>query len=268
MLWAASILVGVGVCLLTFTLGRYLPLIWERTRILTRSRAERDILRYQRGESDLPDHVLYGYPDLPWRTMGMVLAAIGCLLILVTAGPRYALVAVVLERAPWLARRLLRSEGKQRLRLHARDFVDDLREAFAIHGSLGRALSALADVAGQAGRKDAVSVALLRRAQGLSVQTPAEQVLDQLADDLRSADVRQVADHVRLALAGGMEMGEALEAVAATLSETIAAEVNVRLQAAANVYVLPMVILTFGPLMAIGLFPLVLRITALLAGAP
>ncbi len=160
------------------------------------------------------------------------------------------------------------AKGKPRLCLHARDFVDDLREAFAIHGSLGRALVALADVAGQAGRKDAVSVALLRRAQGLSVQTPAEQVLDQLADDLRSADVRQVADHVRLALAGGMEMGEALEAVAATLSETIAAEVNVRLQAAANVYVLPMVILTFGPLMAIGLFPLVLRITALLAGSP
>jgi pilus assembly protein TadC len=174
------------------------------------------------------------------------------------------LVAVVLERAPYLVRGMLRREGQARLRLRIRDFVDDLREAVAIHGSLGKALDAL--VATQGERTDALALVLARRARSRSAQLSADQVLDGMAADLKSPDMHEVAAQVRLALAGGMDLADALAAVTDTLSEVIAAEVNVRLQAAPNTYILPMVLFMFGPLLILMLYPVALRVVALITG--
>jgi pilus assembly protein TadC len=134
----------------------------------------------------------------------------------------------------------------------------------AIHGSLGKALDAL--VATQDERTDAIALALARRARSRSAQLSADQVLEHMATDLKSPDMREVAAQVRLALAGGMDLAEALSAVADTLSEAIAAEVNVRLQAAPNTYVLPMVLFMFGPLLILMLYPVALRVVALITG--
>jgi hypothetical protein len=261
----ASLLVGLGTWLLTVTLGHVLAVTWERVRFYRLAFAQRALVRYEQGESALPEHLLYDYPDLPWQALGVGLALAGFLGLLLTVGWPYALFAVALERAPWLIRQLLRNEGKQRLRLRVRDLVDDLRQAEAVHGSLGRALPALAEVMIASGRRDAVATVLVRHAPSLSVQVAVDEVLRQMAEDLRSDDMRQVADQVRLALASGLTVAEALSAVTANLSDVIAAEVNVRLQAAPNTYVLPMIVFMFGPLLVLVLLPLVLRITAMLA---
>jgi pilus assembly protein TadC len=260
-------LAGAGTWLLLLTLGQTLVGLVGRVRLYRRTRAEQQLARYRAvmpATMALPDHVLYGYPDLSWQALGLGLAVVGILALLPVLGFPGALVAVVLERAPHLVRGQLVREGRARLRLRIRDFVDDLREAVAIHGSLGKALDAL--VATQGERADAVALALARRARSRSAQLSADQVLDGMAADLKSPDMREVAAQVRLALAGGMDLAEALSAVAETLSEVIAAEVNVRLQAAPNTYVLPMVLFMFGPLLILMLYPVALRVVALITG--
>ncbi len=94
----------------------------------------------------------------------------------------------------------------------------------------------------------------------------ADQVLTQMATDLRSPEMAEVAAQVRLALAGGMNLAEALDTVADTLTELIAAAVNVRLQAAPNTYIMPMVVFIFGPLLILMLYPVALRVAALIGG--
>ena len=189
-------------------LGQGLAALVGRTWFYRRSRASQQLARYQTvtPTAVVPDHVLYDYPDLPWSALGIGLAAAGLLALLPFLGFPGALVAVVLERAPYLVRGMLRREGQARLRLRIRDFVDDLREAVAIHGSLGKALDAL--VAAQGERTDALALVLARRARSRSAQLSADQVLDGMAADLKSPDMREVAAQVRLALAGGMDLAE------------------------------------------------------------
>jgi pilus assembly protein TadC len=260
-------LAGAGVWLLLYALGQSLVNLIGRVRLYRQARAEQLLARYRATvpvAAGLPDHVLYGYPAISWSALGLGLAVVGMLALLPVLGFPGALVAVVLERAPLLVRGQLMREGRARLRLRVRDFVDDLREAVAIHGSLGKALDAL--VATQAERTDAIALALARRARSRSAQLSADQVLEHMANDLKSPDMREVAAQVRLALAGGMDLAEALAAVTDTLSEAIAAEVNVRLQAAPNTYVLPMVLFMFGPLLILMLYPVALRVVALITG--
>jgi hypothetical protein len=260
-------LVGMGAWLLLYAVGQTLVSLAARVRLYRRSRAAQQLARYRAAVPvaiALPDHVLYGYPAVAWQTLGLGLAVVGILALLPVLGFPGAFVAVVLERAPYLVRGQLTREGQARLRLRIRDFVDDLREAVAIHGSLGKALDAL--VAAQGERRDALALVLARRSASRSAQLSADQVLDGMAADLKSPDMREVAAQVRLALAGGMDLAEALSAVADTLSEVIAAEVNVRLQAAPNTYVLPMVLFMFGPLLILMLYPVALRVVALITG--
>ena len=260
-------LAGAGVWLLLMALGQTLVSLIGRVRLYRQARAEQLLARYRTtvlAAAALPDHVLYGYPDVSWSALGLSLAAVGILGLLPVLGFPGALVAVVLERAPALVRGQLVREGRARLRLRIRDFVDDLREAVAIHGSLGKALDAL--VATQGERTDAIALALARRARSRSAQLSADQVLDGMAADLKSPDMREVAAQVRLALAGGMDLARALDTVAETLSEVIATEVNVRLQAAPNTYVMPMVLFMFGPLLLLMLYPVALRVVALITG--
>ncbi len=259
-------LAGAGAWLVLAALGQVCVALFDRVGSYRRSRAAQQLARYQATATTaaLPDHVLYSYPDLAWSALGIGLAVVGCLALLPVLGFPGALVAVVLERAPYLVRGQLQREGQARLRLRIRDFVDDLREAVAIHGSLGKALDAL--VAAQGERSDALALVLARRSASRSAQLSADQVLDGMAVDLKSPDMREVAAQVRLALAGGMDLAEALAAVADTLSEVIAAEVNVRLQAAPNTYILPMVLFMFGPLLILMLYPVALRVVALITG--
>ncbi len=257
-------LAGLGAWLLLDALGHAVTALISRVRLYQRSRLGLQVMHVQAGIAALPDHLLYGYPDISWGAAGIGLAAVGFVALLPVLGFPGALVAVVLERVPYLVRGQLVREGRARLRLRLRDFVDDLREAIAIHGSLGKALDAL--VAMQGERTDAVALALVRRARSRSAQLSADQVLDGMAADLKSPDMREVAAQVRLALAGGMDLARALDTVAETLSEVIAAEVNVRLQAAPNTYVMPMVLFMFGPLLLLMLYPVALRVVALITG--
>jgi len=257
-------LAGTGAWLLLYVLGQAAVSLLDRVRLYQRSRLGLQVMQVQAGIAALPDHLRYGYPDISWRAVGIGLAAAGCLALLPVLGFPGALAAVVLERAPYLVRGMLVREGQARMRLRIRDFVDDLREAIAIHGSLGKALDAL--VALQDARTDAVALALARRARSRSAQLSADQVLDGMAADLKSPDMREVAAQVRLALVGGMDLARALDTVAETLSEVIAAAVNVRLQAAPNTYVLPMVLFMFGPLLILMLYPVALRVVALITG--
>lgn len=262
----AAGLAGAGAWLLLYVAGQAMVGLLARVRLYRRTRAAQQLARYQATApaAALPDHVLYGYPDLAWSALGIGLAVVGCLALLPVLGFPGALVAVVLERAPYLVRGQLQREGQARLRLRVRDFVDDLREAVAIHGSLGKALDALVALQGE--RTDPVALALVRRVRSRSAQLSADQVLEHMATDLKSPAMREVAAQVRLALAGGMDLARALDTVAETLSEVIAAEVNVRLQAAPNTYVLPLVLFMFGPLLILMLYPVALRVVALITG--
>ncbi len=267
-IWLVAGLAALGAWLVVFALGCQSLDLWRRVRALRLSRIARLIRVYEGGAARLPDHVLYGYPDLPWDALGYVLAGLLFAGLLLTAGWPTAAVAGFALRLPHLVRRTLRKDGQARLKLLVRDFVDDLREAYAIYGSLGRALAALAEAAEAGRRSDAVAVALRARARTRTTELGADEILGQMARDLKSDAMQEAADQVRLGLAAGMDLGVALAAVADNLSEVIAAEVNIRLQAAPNTYLMPMVICMFGPLLALMLYPLALRIMALLGSGP
>ena len=232
------------------------------------SRITVQLRAYEQGQAALPEHVLYGYPDLPWDMAGAVLAVGLFLVLMATAGWPMAALAGLTMRLPHLLRRTFQKEGQARLKLLVRDFVDDLREAYAIYGSLGRALDALVEASQAGGRRDAVALALRARARTRTTQVGADEILAQMAKDLRSEAMQEAADQVRLGLAAGMDLGQALAAVADNLSELIAADVNIRLQAAPNTYLMPMVICMFGPLLVLVLYPLALRIMTLLDSGP
>ncbi len=265
LVWGVAGLAGCGAWLLLRSLGEATVTLVQRIGRYRQGQAQRQLAQYQTAATDaLPDAVLYGYPNVAWSTLGWSLAGGGFLALLPVVGLPGALAAVILERVPYLVRGLLKREGETRLRLALRDFVDDLREAIAIHGSLGKALDVL--VVTHSTRHRALALALARRTRTRGAQVSADQVLAQMATDLRSPEMADVAAQVRLALAGGMNLAEALDTVADTLTELIAAAVNVRLQAAPNTYIMPMVVFIFGPLLILMLYPVALRVAALIAG--
>jgi hypothetical protein len=198
LLWVATALTAAGAWLLLNAVGQGAVALGRRIQLYRQSRHALYVMRVRTGDEPLPDALLYGYPRISWQAFGIGLSVAGFLVLLPFVGLPGALMAVVLERAPVLLRGLLRREGQARLRLRIRDFVDDLREAVAIHGSLGKALDALLVTrTAEADDRDPVALALGRRARTRSAQTSADQVLDQMAADLRSADMREVAAQVR-----------------------------------------------------------------------
>ena len=111
-------LAGLGIWLLLNALGHALVALLDRVHLYRRSRLGLQVMHVQAGIAALPDHLLYGYPDISWRAAGIGLAAVGFIALLPVLGFPGALVAVVLERAPYLVRGMLVREGQARLRLH------------------------------------------------------------------------------------------------------------------------------------------------------
>ena len=251
----AGLLAGVGVLLLALAATLVLEDVLERVRVYRLSPV---VHRFRRGREERSAATLYGAPDLPWNHLAVGLGVLGVAGLWPLVGFPLALGGLILGGLPLLARRMARAEGETRLRLAVRDFVDDLREAVVLYGSLGPALDALVAMRGQDG--DPLSRALLRHTRLRTQEMSADRVLQEMARDLGNEDLAEVAAQVRLALDAGMALDAALAHVAGVLSERIHADVQKRLAAAPNTYIIPMVATVFGPLFFLVIVPLMMSV--------
>lgn len=109
---------------------------------------------------------------------------------------------------PSFIRRQMKDNARWRLRLEVRDFVAELRLALALNVTVSQALEHIAD------RSEQSTTSFIERVRyhverTLRMESP-EKMLEALADDFGSEDLRKLLVLVRAALRGGMSLAEAL----------------------------------------------------------
>jgi len=116
---------------------------------------------------------------------------------------------------------------------------------------LGAALAGLAE---EANPMEVVGARLRLQRDRLALEGP-EAVLQRLADELRSRELRLLLARVRAARLGGGSTTEALRAAAADVSAEIAQQVETEIEGAPLRLVFPMLALLLPPLLALVLYP-------------
>ena len=145
------------------------------------------------------------------------------------------------------------------------ELIEDLRLRLAFSGTLGAALALIAD---EAERSGVVMARLRLHRDRLALEGP-EAVLQRLADELRSRELRLLLARVRAARLGGGSTVEALRAAADDVAAEITRQVEAEIEGAPLRLVFPMLILLLPPVLALALYPPAsLLITALTGAGP
>ena len=149
----------------------------------------------------------------------------------------------------WQRRRL--AQARFDVRRQVGILIEDLQLRLGFSSTLGAALSGIADEANPA---EVVGARLRLQRDRLALEGP-EAVLQRLADELRSRELRLLLARVRAARLGGGSTTEALRAAAADVSAEIAQQVETEIEGAPLRLVFPMLALLLPPLLALVLYP-------------
>jgi tight adherence protein C len=221
-----------------------------------------------------PRHVDRGPKDsvdeLPWETWRVVAGIIGVIaLIFVLWGTDYAYLSIFgLAGAyiPSFIRRQMKENARWRLRLEVRDFVAELRLALALNVTVSQALEHIANRTG-----DTVTPFVERVRyhveRTLRMEGP-EAMLEALAQDFESEDLRKLLVLVRAALRGGMSLADALAQSADSISQSIVASAELSIEEMPTKLILPMLFALFPTIMLLALIPAVSLLVTSLAGVP
>jgi pilus assembly protein TadC len=95
-----------------------------------------------------------------------------------------------------------------------------------------------------------------------------EKMLEALAEDFESEDLRKLLVLVRAALRGGMSLAEALAQSADSIAESIAASAELSIEEMPTRLILPMLFALFPTIMVVALIPAVSMLVTSLAGVP
>lgn len=220
--------------------------------------------REEQGPTSRPtEEELYGLPAVSWPVL-MVLAGLAGLAVSTLAfqlAPFMQTMGLAAAAIPLAVRSYLRTQGERRLRQQVRRFITDLRLSLAFVRSLGQALYRLAGDVGD-GSPDPRGILFTRLKQYLRTRMMPEEILERLAADLRSDDLRELLDRVDAATRGSETYANALSEVAASMWADECARAEEEIQSAGTRMILPMVIAMMGPLLVIVLFPLVAQVLA------
>ncbi len=208
--------------------------------------------------------------QLPWDTWRLVAGIIGVIaLLFVLWGTDYVYLSVFGSAAafiPSFVRRQMKDNARWRLRLEVRDFVAELRLALALNVTVSQALEHIAN------RTEEQKTPFIERVRHhvertLRMEGP-ERMLEALADDFQSEDLRKLLVLVRAALRGGMSLAEALGQSADSIAQNIVASAELSIEEMPTQLILPMLFALFPTIMVLALIPAVSLLVTSLSGVP
>jgi len=208
--------------------------------------------------------------QLPWDTWRLVAGIIGVIaLLFVLWGTDYVYLSVFGSAAtfiPSFVRRQMKDNARWHLRLQVRDFVAELRLALALNVTVSQALEHLAS------RTEEENTPFSERVRHhvertLRMEGP-EKMLEALADDFESEDLRKLLVLVRAALRGGMSLAEALGQSADSIAQNIVASAELSIEEMPTQLILPMLFALFPTIMVLALIPAVSLLVTSLSGVP
>jgi len=206
---------------------------------------------------------LYGLPHVSWPALTLACGGAG-LVISVSVVPlvlKKKAACVAGAFIPIAVRSYLRARGERRLQQQVRRFITDLRLSLAFVRSLGQSLYRLAgDVGSDA--PDPRGILFTRLKQYLRTRMMPEEILEHLASDLRSDELRELLERVDAATRGNETYANALQAVSASMWTDECARAEEEIQSAGTRMILPMVGAMMGPLLVMVLLPAVARLLA------
>lgn len=207
---------------------------------------------------------------LPWETWRFVAGISGVIaLLLVLWGTEYVYGSVFGLGAayiPSFVRAQMKENARWRLRLEVRDFVAELRLALALNVTVSQALEHIAD------RPQEAATPFIERVRHhvkrtLRMSSP-EKMLEVLAEEFASEDLRKLLVLVRAALRGGMSLAEALAQSADSISQSIVASAELSIEEMLTKLILPMLFALFPTIMLLALIPAVSLLITSLSGVP
>ncbi|CAG0969405.1 hypothetical protein ANRL3_01402 [Anaerolineae bacterium] len=208
--------------------------------------------------------------QLPWETWRLVAGIIGAIaLLFVLWGSDYvygSVFGLAAAYIPSFVRRQMKENSRWRVRLEVRDFVAELRLALALNVTVSQALEHIAD------RSQEATTPFIERVRyhverTLRMET-AEKMLEALAEDFQSEDLRKLLVLVRAALRGGMSLAEALAQSADSISQNIVASAELSIEEMPTKLILPMLFALFPTIMLLALIPAVSMLITSLSGVP
>ena len=208
--------------------------------------------------------------QLPWEAWRLVAGMIGVVaLLLVLWGTEYvygSVFGLAAAYIPSFIRAQMKENARWRLRLEVRDFVAELRLALALNVTVSQALEHIAD------RPQKVTTPFIERVRHhvertLRMEGP-ERMIEALAEDFRSEDLRKLLVLVRAALRGGMSLAEALAQSADSIAQNIVASAELSIEEMPTKLILPMLFALFPTIMLLALIPAVSLLVTSLSGVP
>jgi len=208
--------------------------------------------------------------QLPWETWRLIAGVIGVIaLLFVLWGTDYVYGSVFGLGAayiPSFIRRQMKENARWRLRLEVRDFVAELRLALALNVTVSQALEHIGDRS-QGASTDFIERVRYHVERTLRMESP-EKMLEALAEDFQSEDLRKLLVLVRAALRGGMSLAEALAQSADSISQNIVASAELSIEEMPTKLILPMLFALFPTIMLLALIPAVSMLITALSGVP
>jgi len=206
---------------------------------------------------------LYGLPHVSWPALILACGGVGLAVSISVFQlvPLMQVSGVTAVAVPIAVRSYLRARGERRLQQQVQRFITDLRLSLAFVRSLGQSLYRLAgDVGSDA--PDPRGILFTRLKQYLRTRMMPEEILECLAADLRSDELRELLERVDAATRGNETYASALQAVSVSMWTDECARAEEEIQSAGTRMILPMVGAMMGPLLVMVLLPAVARLLA------
>ena len=260
-----SLAIGVGMIANTV-----ISVLYETGRRMSRptrrGRLQALGLSKQQSEEKRSEEAVLGYGNVPWGTLYAISTLIGLVLLAVIGPylPSIRLGFLALPGLVWLAKRYLLQQRKRFMAGQVRQFLIDTRLHMSLQGSL---LLGLDNLARTTLETSAVYQRLQKRLQGSSAQSGLD-LLDQLADDLKSPQLLRAAQRVQAAQQSGgvTDVDQALASVIKELEEEISYQSEEQMQRLPLRITLLSMPFLLGPIVILLFYPLVDRILQTLSG--
>ncbi len=257
LIWLPAFLAALGVALLAPALGRSVATLVALRR---RRRSWARGVSTTQAETPLSPEALFGIPPLAPSMVGATVAGLVVAQVLLS-GPARCL-GPLAGLLPWLWKQSRIREGRQAVRRDVTDLVETLRLYLAFAPTPGAALTlALAEA-----HEGVLWQRLLVHRDVLALEGPAA-LLEQVAQEVDSADLRRLLGRIRAAQAGSLGFAPALRAAADELAAELHRELAEVVESAPTKLIMPILVFLMPPALVVTLSPPVQTLLDTLAGA-
>src|SRR3990172_1887848 len=267
-----SLVVGfglaIGVGMIVYTL---FSILFETGRRLSRPMRRGRLYALGIGNTDKSEEIkkeesILGLPDIPWGSLYTAATLTGLILLALLGPylPGIRLGFLALPALVWLFKGYLVQQRKRFMVGQIRQFLIDVRLHMSLQGSL---LLGLESIGRTTLETSAVYQRLKKRLKGSSARSGLD-LLNQLAEDLRSSQLLHVVQRVQAAQQSGgiSDVDQAIASVIEELNEEISYQSEEQMQRLPLRITLLAMPFLLGPIVILLFYPLVHRILKTLSG--